>query len=161
MIEYLFSQYSLKRFTMDRTGLGLPLYQELQDAAPHLADRIVGYNADEKLVIGWEEHGEFDDPSDFEIKRQAKEFGYDLLRTYVDQKRLVLPWDTELLGEFQGSVWTREQSQTNAYGRKLFSKGRFHTLDAAAMAVAGKELYTLETMKTIREQPEDVGIVFV
>jgi hypothetical protein len=161
VIEYLFDEYQFQRFTMDRTGLGLPMFQELQDGAPAIMDRVIGYSADQKLVIGWDEHEDWQDPSDFEIKRQAKEYGYDLLRTYVDQKRLILPWDTELLGEWQGQTWTREQSQTNAYGRKTFARGKFHTLDAASMFVAGKELHALEKLKEMREEHEDVGMIFV
>jgi hypothetical protein len=161
VVEFLFDQYQFQRFTLDRTGLGLPMFQELQDGAPAIMDRIVGYNADQKLVIGWDEHEEWQDDADFEIKRQAKEYGYDLLRTYVDQKRLALPWDTELLGEWQGQTWTREQSQTNAYGRKTFARGKFHTLDAASMFIAGKELHALEKLREMREEHEDVGMIFV
>ncbi len=161
VIEQVFHEYELKRFTLDRTGLGLPLFQELQDGAPDIMDRVVGYNADEKVVVGWDDYEEWENPDDYEIKRQAKEYGYDLLRLYVDTKRLILPWDTELLGEWQGQTWTREQSQTNAYGRKTFSRGMFHTLDAASMFILGKELYALETLKEMKEQHEEVGIVMV
>jgi hypothetical protein len=124
-------------------------------------DRIVGYNADQKVVVGWDDYEDWEDPDDYEIRRQAKEYGYDLLRQYVDQKRLILPWDRELLGEWQGQTWTREKSETNAYGKRSFARGQFHTLDAASMFILGKELFALETLQKMRETPESVPIVFV
>jgi hypothetical protein len=161
VIEHLFELYNFRLFTIDRTGLGLPLYQELQDGAPKIMSRIAGYNADQKVVVGWEEYEEYEDPSDYEIKRQAKEYGYDMLRIYVDSRRMILPWDRELLGEWQGQTWVRERSETNPYGKKQFARGRFHTLDAAAMGILGKELLTLETMNKLKKEPERVPLMFV
>ena len=160
VIEYLFAFYNLRLFSMDRTGLGLPLYQELQDGAHKYMDRIVGYTADQKVLVGWEEHEDTEDPDDHEIRRQAKEYGYDLLRTYVDNKRLILPWDRGLLGEWQGQTWVRERSTTTPYGRKTFARGKFHTLDAAAMMVLGKELFALESMMKLKKGYETVDLVF-
>jgi len=162
VIEHVFDFYGLTLFAMDRGGLGLPLYQELQDSVPRkYMKRIVGYTADQKVLVGWEEHEDTESRDDFEIRRQAKEYGYDLLRTYVDQKRMFLPWDRELLGEFSGQTWVREHSGTSAYGRKTFARGKFHTLDAAAMMVLGKELLTLESMAKLQEAHEEVPLVFV
>jgi hypothetical protein len=160
VVELLFGVYDFRLFTLDRTGLGLPLYQELQDGAPKLMSRIKGYTADQKLLVGWEDHEDWEDPEDYEIKRQAKEYGYDMLRTLVDQKRVILPFDRELLGEWQGQTWTRQQSETTAYGKKTFARGQFHTLDAAAMMVVGKELMTLETLKKLKKEPEIVPLMF-
>ena len=159
VIELLFELYNFRRFAIDRTGLGLPLFQELQDGAPRLMNRVVGYNADNALVVGYEEHDEFDDPKDFEIKRRAKEYGYDKLREYVDLKRMILPWDREMLGEWQGQTWTRERSETNAYGKRSFSQGSFHTLDAAAMMIVGKELKMLETLAQRKNETAPVQLV--
>ena len=161
VIEILFESYDFRLFTMDRTGLGLPLYQELQDGAPHLMDRLKGYNADQKVIVGYEEHEEWEDPDDYAIKRQVKEYGYDLLRSFVDQKKLILPWDRELIGEWQGQTWTRVRSETNAYGKKTFARGKFHTLDAAAMAVIGRELLKLEEVSKVMSAREPVPVVFI
>lgn len=161
VIEILFDHYDFRMFCLDRTGLGLPMYQELQDSVPHLMPRIKGYAADEKLVVGWQDHEDWEDPDDYEIKRQAKEYGYDTLRTYVDQKRMILPWDRELLGEWQGQTWTRERSETNPYGKKIFARGKFHTLDAAAMFAVAKELHLLEALHKLKKEPERVSAVWV
>ena len=159
IVQMIFDFYNPRRFTMDRGGLGLPVYQDLHEEMPLQRNRIVGYTADEKLVIGWDEYEHGDDPKDFEIKARSKEFGYDKLREYVDSKRLILPWDQELLGEWQGSTWYRERSETNPYGKKGFNKGSFHSLDAAAMMVVGKEQLVLETMVEM-QKPEIVPIQF-
>lgn len=161
VIEYLFDYYKFQRFSLDRTGLGLPLFQELQDGAPDIMDRVVGYNADQKVVVGWDDYEDWEKPEDYEIKRVAKEYGYDLLRQYVDSKRIILPWDRELLGEWQGQTWTREKSETSPYGKKSYARGQFHTLDAAGMFIVGKELNALQILKEMRDVPEEVPIVFV
>ena len=159
LIQLIFDFYNPRRFTMDRGGIGLPVYQDLHEEMPAHRSRIVGYTADQKLVIGWDEYDRFDDPKDFEVRARSKEYGYDLLRQYVDSKRMILPWDQELLGEWQGSTWYRERSETNPYGKKGFNKGSFHSLDAAAMMIVGKEQMVLETM-TKMQKPETVPIVF-
>ena len=160
-IELIFQHYDLKLLTMDRGGMGLPMYQEIQAGAPELIGRVKAYTADQKVLVGWQDHEDWEDPSEYELRRQAKEYGYDLLRVYVDQKRFALPWDREMLGEWQGQTWTRDKSETNPYGKRKYSAGKFHTLDAAAMLVLGKELMTLETVKDLRESHEDVPIVMV
>ena len=59
-----------------------------------------------------------------------------MLRGLVDEKRLILPYDKSIIGEFQGQTWTYSRSALDAYGRKkLYSSGSFHTLDACRMAV--------------------------
>jgi len=160
VVAMIFDFYNPRRFTIDRGGIGLPVYQDLLEELPQHASRVQAYTADQKVVIGWEEYGDFDDPKDFEIKARAKEFGYDLLRQYVDSGRMILPMDRELLGEWQGSTWYRERTETNPYGKKAFNKGSFHTLDAAAMMVVGKELSTTETMEKLRTQHEVVPIMW-
>lgn len=160
IVEALFEEYDLRLFCLDRGGIGLPLFQELQDGARPIMNRITGYNADEKVVVGWDEHEEHEDAEDHLIKRQAKEFGYDTLRTMVDQELLALPWDMELLGEWQGQTYVRDKSETNPYGKKIFSRGNFHTLDAAGMMVVGRELKSIDTIRKIQKEPERVPILF-
>ena len=162
VIVHLINFYKPTKFAMDRTGLGHPVYQDLQDENPDLMEQIVGYAFNEKLVVGHEDHSDGDRPEDFEIKRVAQEHAYDLLRTYVDGRRLILPFDTELLGEWNGQTWIRESSATrDAYGRKRFAQGSFHTLDAGGMAVLVKEMTTFNKVKDMTEESEPIGVVFV
>ena len=159
IVQMIFDFYNPRRFAMDRGGLGLPVYQDLLEEMPDSRSRIVGYTADQKVIVGYDEHEVTDDPKDFEIKARTKEFGYDKLREYVDNKRLILPWDQELLGEWQGSTWYRERSETNPYGKKAFNRGSFHTLDAGAMMIVGKEQMLMDSMRAMKK-PEPVPIVF-
>lgn len=144
VVEFLIDFYNMNLFTMDRGGVGFPLFQELQDGNPRLAPRIRGFTADEKVVVSYDEHDEFDDPERFAVKRTAKELGYDTLRDFVDQQRIVLPWDRQLIGEWSGQRWVRLKSSTSPYGTKTFSRGEFHTLDAASMAVVGRFVQGME-----------------
>jgi len=151
--------YKPRRFAMDRTGLGLPVYQELVAQEDRWTKRIVGYAFNEKVVIGWDEHEEWEDAADFEIRAIVQEYAYDLLRKYVDEKLLVMPMDIELLGEWQGQTWVREKSSTSPYGKKSYSKGSFHTLDAGGLAVMGRELNIFEAVKDIKEESEIIGLI--
>jgi hypothetical protein len=159
IVQMIFDFYNPRRFGMDRGGLGLPVYQDLHEEMPKERSRIIGYTADQKIVVGWDEHEATEDSKDFEIKARTKEFGYDTLRQYVDSKRLILPWDQELLGEWQGSTWYRERSETNPYGKKSFSRGSFHSLDAGAMMIVAKESMVLDAMVEMKK-PEIVPIQF-
>jgi hypothetical protein len=159
VVQMIFDFYNPRRFAMDRGGLGLPVYQDLQAEMPDRRNRMVGYTADEKIVVGWDDHETTEDSKDFEIRARVKEYGYDMLRQYVDTKRLILPWDQELLGEWQGSTWYRERSETNPYGKKAFNRGSFHSLDAGAMMIVGKEQMVLDAMVKMKK-PEPVDIVF-
>jgi len=40
---------------MDKTGVGLPLFQDLQDTAPSVAVRIKGYNLSEKILVDFDD----------------------------------------------------------------------------------------------------------
>ena len=160
VVKMIFAAYNPRRFTIDRGGLGLPIYQDLLEELPEAKGRIIGYTADQKLLVGYHDHEPEDNPADFEIHARAKEYGYDKLREYVDSKRFFLPWDQEFLGEWQGSTWYRERSETNPYGKKTFNRGQFHTLDAAAMMIIGKELLTLDTLINMRSKHEVVPLMF-
>ena len=99
VVAHLIRLYKPNMFAMDRTGLGHPVYQDIQDENPDLIDVISGYAFNEKIAVGWEDHEDWEDPADYEIKRVAQEHAYDLLRTYVDSRRLILPFDNTLIGE--------------------------------------------------------------
>lgn len=93
----------LRRFGMDRTGNGLPLWQYLMNDRT-IASRIAGYNFSEKRPV------EFDDrppvgkekPEDLVIVKWIKDHATDMLRKRVDTKTIQLPYDNSLLIEWQG-----------------------------------------------------------
>jgi hypothetical protein len=145
VLEAIWEFYRPQAMAMDRTGLGLPIYQEIMESAPAGMRRAMRpYNFSEKIVVGYEEDErseedffyEEDDGPD-EIKANVLEYSSDMLRAYVDQRKLALPWDIDMIREFQGQTYVVTKSSTDAYGKKQFNKGKFHALDAARMALLG------------------------
>lgn len=147
-ILYLINFYKPHVFAMDKTGLGLPLFQDIQTRAGRdpnikgMLDHIKGYNFSEKILVELDstiELEEYDDAvKEAGIKRKVLEQSTDVLRDLVDSNRLILPYDKELLSEFQGQTFTYDKSTMDIYGRaRRFNTGSFHTLDAARMAVLG------------------------
>lgn len=165
-IMWLMSFYKPRTFAMDKTGVGLPLFQDLQEAAKQdkrvvgMLDRIKGYNFSEKILVDFDSTIEVDEfrgdvVEDTGIRKNVLEYSSDKLRWLVDNQRLWLPWDTELIGEYQGQTYTYDKSTMDMYGRrKVFSKGNFHALDASRMAVLGWAQHSIEaTTKEDKFEP--------
>ena len=159
VVEEIFDFYGdkMKAFALDKTGVGFPIWDQLS-RHPRFGDRIHGYNFSEKTIVGFEDR----EPTgkekleDLAIERNVVEAATDWLRNdYVDTKRMLLPWDRELLLEFQGQTYTVIKDNGTPYGTKrLFSGGSFHTLDAAKMAVAGRHIPPLmERLKQTKRSP--------
>jgi hypothetical protein len=148
-MEMIWDFYRPQAFAMDRTGLGLPIFSEIINGDNQSFARVLkGYNFSEKVVIGWNELEPDEDTGvGAEIKANVLEYSSDVLRLLVDQERLLLPWDIDLLREFQGQTYTTLKSNTDAYGKKQFNKGKFHALDAARMAVLAYSLEQVDGMK--------------
>lgn len=139
----------LKALSMDKTGNGLPIWQETMRGGRLFrhAPRIKGYGFSEKKAV------EFDDrpltqkekPEDAVIEKNVVEFATDKLREYVDGGFMELPYDRELLTEWQGQVvvYARDESDRTRRSTR-YGGGSFHTLDAAKMMILGKELEAIE-----------------
>lgn len=146
-IEEVFKFYGtrLRALSMDKTGAGLPVWQHM-DAKPELRARVKGYGFSEKRAV------EFDDrplvgreqPTDAMIEKNVIEFATDKLREYVDAQMIELPYDQELLTEWQGQTVVYSRDPTNARSQKRYGSGSFHTLDAAKLMILGKELEAIE-----------------
>lgn len=141
VMNHLCENYKPVSFGMDRTGLGLPIFQYAKDpdhANIYLQKAIKGYNFSEKIPVAFEpleNEDEWVEPMDRAIMGNVLEYSSDQLRLLVDQGRLVMPWDIDMLREFQGQAYYITKSATNPYGKKEFNKGKFHALDAARMAI--------------------------
>lgn len=145
-ILWLCDFYKPQAFALDRTGIGLPMLQDLQHKAknnPKYAkylDIIKGYNFSEKILVDFDDSIEVDPDigdavKEAGIKRNVLEYSSDKLRQLVDEKRIMLPFDRALLDEFQGQTYSYK-AEMDAYGRKRsFSTGEFHALDATRMAI--------------------------
>lgn len=149
VIDEIFRFYgpTLRAFAMDKTGNGLPIWQQmLRNSPQHVRDRIKGYNFSAKYAVEFEdremEKGE--KPEDLVVERGIIEYTSDKLREYVDSKRLLLPFDQELLSEWQGQSYTVVKSAGSPYGKREYSKGKMHTLDAGKMMIAAKTLENIE-----------------
>ena len=166
VIMNLIDHYRPAAFALDRTGLGLPLFQDIQDHARDnaelrvISDRIKGYNFAEKLTVEFDDSVKIDenDPKGYElaaIKRNVLEYSSDVLRGLVDEKKLILPWDQELVGEFRGQTWTYDKNTLDMYGRKkTYSLGSFHSLDACRMAALAWKQATIEEFLNNKKEPE-------
>lgn len=177
--------YKPKAFALDKGGVGLPLYQEL---AEHIeafragdVDRIPawmaaydlettlttikGYGFGEKLLVEIDptvEMSPYDTAQDMATKgglrRNAKELGTDVLRELVDGQRMWLPWDEDLLKQFQGGTWTTNRSM-DAYGRRIFSRGNDHVLDAARFVALAWSQNAIEEL--MRQVPQEAVLDMV
>jgi hypothetical protein len=154
VIMHLIDFYNLQAFSMDSTGIGLPIYQELQEMAKSgdaLADKsihiIKPYNFGQNILV------DFDDSIDLEefdgelvkdagIYRKVLEASSDKLREYVDNKRLKLP-DNDIVREFQGETYQLKPGM-NAYGKKVYNNSKGHAMDAARMAILGHAQFEID-----------------
>jgi hypothetical protein len=159
VVRWVFGHYHPRAFSMDKTGLGLPLFQDLQHLFPDIAAQIKGYNFSEKILVDFDagrvaELNDWDDDvKEAGIQKSVLEYSTDKLRELVDKELFQLPWDTELIGEFQGQTWSYSKSQMDIYGRprRVYSQGNFHALDAARMAALGFCNFKLEEMMRQRQ----------
>ena len=161
VVERLFEWYGKKllSFGIDQTGVGFDLSSRLKAKYP---GRMKGYNFSAKYVIGLEDReleiGETNE--DLQIERNIVTYASDLLREMVDAKSLLLPNDGELLQEWQGQNYAIVKSTQDPYGKRAYSQGKFHTLDAGKMMAAAKRLAPLDEMLA-RDDRSDVLDIFM
>jgi hypothetical protein len=151
------------RLGIDKTGVGFPIWDQLTRLS--YGARIYGYGFSENRVAAIEDRPLVGNETikDLAIMRNFVECSTDWLRgIYVDQKKLRLPYDREILIEFQGQTYVTVRDTGNAYGTKRkFGGGSFHTLDAAKLAVGTKHIPPLEELLEARPAQASVLDVFV
>jgi hypothetical protein len=165
-ILHLLTFYRPRAFSMDSTGVGLPLLQDIQHAVEKnptlrpVLDTIKGYNFSSKILVDFDKSIEIDQyrgdlVRDAGILRNVLEYSSDKIRQLVDEGRVILPFDKELIAEFQGQTWAYDKSKMDMYGRKKnYSRGEFHNLDASRMAILGYAQYAIEEMtKNVKQAP--------
>jgi hypothetical protein len=149
--------YKPKAFSMDSTGVGLPLYQDIQYQNLNAATVIKPYNFSSKILVDFDQNIEVDPWDNQEkkagIERNVVEYATDRLRKMVDDKRLWLPWDEDLIGEFQGQTYRVTKTTMNQYGKKEYRQGKFHALDAARMAILGWSQESIDFLTKKKETP--------
>jgi hypothetical protein len=152
---------TLRACGQDITGLGLPLFQDMEDdesCPEHLKEVSRGYVFNAKLPIAVSEeytskqNGEIVDQYGNICKVERDPYtGAERLLTYmtmieastrylrqfVDTSFLLLPFDSKLIGDMQGETEQRVRAMGNAQLRK--KPNAFHELDALrALAMAYK-----------------------
>lgn len=163
VLEAVFEFYRPQAIAMDRTGLGLPIFQEIQEMGNRpFIQSMRAYNFSEKIVVGYDtEDADDDNPFGSPIMANVLEYASDMLRLYVDQKQLRLPYDSQLIREFQGVTYTMGRSNTDAYGKRHFHKGTAHALDACRMMVVAHAQEKVEMTKGVVEVFEPVMDTFM
>lgn len=171
-ILHMVNFYKPQAFSMDKTGVGLPLFQDIQNRLSESSSRnkkvvdiIKGYNFSSKILVDFDSSIDVDEfkgdaVRDAGVFRNVLEYSSDKLRQLVDQKRILLPYDTDLLKEFNGQTYTYK-AEMDMYGRrKSYSTGEFHALDAARMAILGYSQFAIEEL-TRTEKQEAVTEIFL
>lgn len=163
VLEHVYEFYKPKAIAMDRTGLGLPIYQEIQEMGNRgFIATMRAYNFSEKITVGYDSSDADDDnPGGTPVMANVLEYASDMLRLYVDQKMVRLPYDGQLIREFQGVTYTIGRSNTDAYGKRHFYKGTAHALDAWRMLVVAHAQEKVEMSKAVLADFEPIMDVFM
>lgn len=177
--------YHPRAFAMDKGGNGLVLFQRIQnmvrdiranklsevppwalqykDSLDSALTTIKGYNFSEKLIVQLEDAvlAKLDEIKDevtkAAMKRYAKDWGTDVLRGMIDELRLEMPWDDGFLKQFTGTTYVNVKGGLDAYGRRIYSKGNDHCLDASRfMALA----WNLDAIEALLAEPKNAEPVY-
>lgn len=161
-IRHLFNFYGdrFKRFSMDRSGVGLPLWQLLDPTAmnsystssltpEHIYNRISGFHFSEKVAVEFDHRPmeRDEEPEDLAFKKNVVEHAIDQCRLLMDYTppRLELPYNVEMLKEFQGQeIQMVKDDKGNTGVMKRLKPGGLHTTDAFLMTVVGRSLIPME-----------------
>jgi LAGLIDADG-like domain len=168
---------------IDTTGLGLPLFQDMHDdelAPQHLLDVSVGYTFNSTIPVEvdpkmcTESNGIIRDQYGSMVKREEDELTGDVryiammpfiaastraLREMVDSTKLLLPFDTDVIGDMLGETKQRVERIGSRTGQGTVKKGdRFHILDSfRVMAIRTKADEITEKLA----QPEQRAVLDV
>ena len=162
-MAHLIMKYNPEVLAMDKTGLGLPLFQDLKDRFPSLAAKVRGYNFSEKLIVEFDQTIEFDPDLEDEIEKtkivkNVLEHSSDVLRDLVDAKRLNLPDDDDVINSFKGETFSAQKKITDLYGRRKFrNSSKSHVLDAARMMAMGWSQAKIEPI--LNRKPEEDEVI--
>jgi hypothetical protein len=168
-------------FGMDVTGLGFPMFQEMEDdeAAPqHLLNVSRGYFFNAQVPVGVnkdfiteDDRGNMRDQYGSAVKVEKDplsgeerfvstmpmiEASTRYVRDWIDTGRLLLPFDQDVRGDMQGETHQRVKSVGEKKGKKPNS---FHILDAMRAAAMAEKAETIEEAIANTEQEEVLDMV--
>lgn len=139
------------------------LTQAQRDARKQIT-RIKGYNFSEKIPveIDWQkvEELKLTKPEDILLKaavrRWAKDAATEILRDLVAQRRLLLPYDTDVYNQWNGQTWASGIEPVDAWGnrRATYLHGIFHCLDAGRMFALGEHMVPMDDLVAETRKPK-------
>jgi len=116
---------------MDITGLGFPIFQDLQDdddiPAPEMLQKVKGWKFNEKINVHLSKN-----PDEEPTKMSVVEATTRYMREWVDSGKLLLPFDTEITDDLLAENMQRVESVARLTGSK--KPNAFHILDSFRMA---------------------------
>lgn len=168
-------------FGMDATGLGFPMFQEMEDdeAAPrHLLDVSRGYFFNSMVPVGVnpdfiteDDRGNKRDQYGASVKEEVDplsgekrfvsvmrmiEASTRYVRDWIDTGKLLLPFDQEIRQDMQGETVQRVKAVSEARGKK---PNAFHILDAIRAAAMAERAESIEEQIANEEQEEVLDMV--
>lgn len=167
-VAAVFNAYGdrLRSFGLDRNGLGLGLVQILEadrsvsSLTKQQRRKIKGYTATQKVPVAFAEPEKDDSyatPAELVIRQDVTSWAFSTLRQLVDENLVQLPDDPEQTAEWQGqSVVTARDPNSGALVRRGGSRISLHTLDAAIMLVAAKDLPEIQAVLDYEPERPDV-----
>lgn len=161
--------YHPRAFAFDATGAGLPMFQDIQsdlEDLPTIKTVVKGYNFSGNILVDFDQTIDVDEFATKDdiiketgIKRNTVEYATDKLRFLIDNGRMWLPWDRDLINEFQGQTYKITKTALDAYGKRNYSLGKFHALDGCRMAALGWAQYAIEEMVKKDEQEPILDLI--
>ncbi|RTK94018.1 hypothetical protein EKI60_04660 [Candidatus Saccharibacteria bacterium] len=162
VVMNLMEMYRPVAFTLDATGAGFPLIDNLKEKVKghedlaFMLDRIKPAGFSEKVIVGFDDNVKINelDPAGFmaaAIKRPYIEASTDAVRVLIDEKRMILPYDKSIIGELQ-STPKNARSGVDHYGKTTRRKQGMHTLDAMRMACLSHQTHFVEEIIASHDQ---------
>lgn len=138
---------------MDITGLGFPIFQEIEDDETYPEEfrrSVMGWKFNEKITINIESESErrgidpgseayFQPEEEEQTKITVIEATTNNLREWVDSNYLLLPMDNEVVEDLLAENLQRVQDVSRLTGTK--KPNRFHILDSFRMATLVEKLH--------------------
>jgi hypothetical protein len=173
----------LKSFGIDVTGLGFPIWQDMEDdetAPQHLLDISRGYFFNSMVPVGVEKEfiiedtkGGMRDQYGSAVKEEIDplsgerryvtsmpmiEASTRYVRDWIDSGRLLLPFNSEVAGDMMGETHQRVKAVSERSGRTR-KPNAFHILDSFRAAAMAERAETIEAELGGGEQEEVLDMV--
>ncbi len=150
ILRWLYAHYgsTFKHFGIDRQGVGYGAWQELSNQRPY-SKWIIGFDFGAKEVVDFEDRDLERDETleDVAMERNFLDYASDELRKWVDARKIELPYDIDMLTEWQGQTTAPDTgAQDPSQPKRRYSKGKFHSLDAGKYMIGARTLPPLQAM---------------